>query len=88
MSENVAEELAGELFDVHKALLNEAWVLWAKHRDLNKEIGPVKYSRLSIVTMTHMGAVTAVDVGMTEEQFLQTCKANYEEAARRAPRWA
>lgn len=74
-------------FGVHKALLDDAWLLWKKHRDAHKPIGAKVFSRLSIVTFTQIAAVTAVDVGMTEEQFLKTCEANYRGAVQRAPKW-
>ena len=87
MNESTAKELTGDLFDAHKKLLDETWVLWREHCKLNKVIGQEKFSRISIVTMTHIAAVTAVDVGMNKQQFLQTCEANYDAAVRRAPRW-
>jgi len=87
MTENTSEVIPAELFSIHQALLKEGWGVWATHRDLNKEIGQEKFSRISIVTFTHLAAVTAVDVGMGESDFLATCKANYQEAVRRAPRW-
>ena len=76
-----------DLFNAHKALLEEGWELWREHRDLNKAMGPQKFSRTSIVALTNIAAVTAVDVGMDEEQFLRTCKANYAVAVKNAPRW-
>jgi hypothetical protein len=42
---------------------------------------------MSVVALSHMAAVTAVDVAMSEEQFINVCLANYREAIKRAPRW-
>lgn len=88
MSDDKPKALPEELFQVHKALLDDGWLLWKKHRALNEPpVGPVAFSRLSIVTFSQMAAVTAVDVGLTEEQFLETCRANYKEASAKAVRW-
>lgn len=80
-----------DLFDAHKELLADLWNIWSLHRRLNadlRKMDAVRYSRLSVVTLSQMAAVTAVDVGLTEEQFLATCKANFDEAVKRAPRWS
>jgi len=88
MSDGEPKTIPEELFQVHKALLAEGWMLWKRHRTLNEPpVGPVAFSRLSIVTFSQMAAVTAVDVGLTEEQFLETCRANYKEASAKAERW-
>ena len=75
----------------HERLLVKLWAVWVEHRELNKDpdtrMDPVVFSRVSVVTLTQVAAVTAVDVGMGEDQFLNTCKANYKEAEKRAPRW-
>jgi hypothetical protein len=77
------------LFKVHEALINDLWQVWVKHRDLTKEQhGQEVFSRVSIATLSLMAAVTAVDVSMDEEHFLATCKANYEAAVAKAPRWS
>jgi hypothetical protein len=86
-------DVAPDLFEVHKALLADGWELWKNHRDavttpgLNHKADPIRYSRISIVSFSQIAAVTAVDVGLTEEQFLATCKANYQGAVKRAPRF-
>ena len=77
------------LFKVHEALINDLWQVWIKHRDLTKEQHTQEvFSRVSIATLSLMAAVTAVDVNMDEEHFLATCKANYEAAVAKAPRWS
>ena len=82
-----------ELFALHKKLCGDIWATWGTHRDKAREvIDPVvaqeKFTRVSIVSFTQIAAVCAVDVGMTEEQFLASCRANYEQAFKSAPRWA
>jgi len=82
-----------ELFELHKKLCGDIWTAWGQHRDKAREvIDPVvaqeKFTRISIVSLTQIAAVCAVDVGMTEEQFLATCKANFEQAFKAAPRWS
>ncbi len=81
-----------ELFDLHKKLCSDIWTAWGAHRDKAREvIDPVvaqeKFTRISIVSLTQIAAVCAVDVSMTEEQFLATCKANFATAFKSAPRW-
>lgn len=76
-----------ELYEMHKAFTADVWQTWGQHRDKNTPDFQ-KFYRVSVVSLTGMGAATAVDVGMTKDQFLATCKANYEEAVRKAPRWA
>ena len=82
-----------ELFDLHKKLCGDIWATWGTHRDKAREvIDPVvaqeKFTRVSIVSFTQIAAVCAVDVGLTEEQFLETCKANFQQAFKAAPRWS
>jgi hypothetical protein len=82
-----------ELFELHKKLCGDIWTTWGQHRDKAREvINPVvaqeKFTRVSIVSFTQVAAVCAVDVGMTEEQFLATAKANFEQAFKSAPRWS
>lgn len=76
---------SNELHDIHKKLLRDIWVTWGQHRDGSKD--QVKFTRLSVVTCSQVAATCAVDVHMTEEQFLATCKANYEQASKNAPKW-
>lgn len=67
-------------------LLNEFRQLWA---DQLKESGvsSVLFSRLSLVALTQVAAIVAVDVGMTPEQFLAVCRANFNEAYSKAPKF-
>lgn len=48
---------------------------------------PVLLCKLSVVALSQLGAMHAVDVGMNPEQFFNICKANYAEAFKRAPRF-
>ena len=82
-----AAELALELHEAHRALSGDLWAVWGQHRDKSMPAGVEKFQRMSVVTLSHMAAVTAVDVAMSEEQFINVCLANYREAVKRAPRW-
>ena len=75
-----------EYLKMHTEYLKDSWLAWSKHRDLNKPKYHEFY-RVAVVTLTQQAATLAVDVNLTEEQFLATCKANFQEALRRAPRW-
>ncbi len=67
-------------------LLNEFRQLWV---DQMKESGvsAVLYSRLSLVALTQMAAIVGVDIGMTPEQFINVCRANFNEAYSKAPKF-
>lgn len=67
-------------------LINEFRQLWI---DQMKESGvsQVLYSRLSLVALTQVAAIAGVDVGMSVEQFTDVCRANFEQAYDRAPKF-
>jgi hypothetical protein len=83
---NHPESVPAEAFEMHKAFVADVWQVWGRHRDKHSPEFQ-KFYRVSVASLTGMAASTAVDVGMTEERFLATCKANYMEAVKRAPRW-
>lgn len=51
-------------------------------------VEPVLFSRLSVVALTQLSAMLGVDVGMTQEQYMAVCQANFIEAFRKAPKFA
>jgi hypothetical protein len=67
-------------------LLNEFRHTWTEQF---KEAGvsATLFSRLSLVAMTQVAAIVGVDVGMTQEQFLAVCRANFNEAYSKAPKF-
>lgn len=67
-------------------LIAEYRQLWV---DQLREAGgsQVHFSRLSLVALTQVAAVVAVDVGMKPEQFTAMCLANFSEAHKRAPKF-
>lgn len=81
------EGVSPELFEMHQRLLKDLWETWGIHRDLNKPKFHEFY-RVSVATLTGQAAVLAVDVNMTEDQFLATCKANFKEALKKVPKWS
>lgn len=83
----MSENAQGDLHEIHTRLLATLWKEWIKHRDENKQVDPPRYSRLSVVTLSHVAATVAVDVGMDLEQFLAVCRANFKDAYQRAPKW-
>ena len=50
-------------------------------------VDSVLFSRLSVVALTQLSAIIAVDVGMQPEQFSSICSAQFTEANKRAPRF-
>ena len=73
--------------EVHNALMQALWKMWREHKELHKPLEEGIYSRISILTATQMAAITAIDVGLPEEQFLDICRENYQEAYRRTPKF-
>lgn len=49
---------------------------------------PMTFSRLSILALSQLAAINGVDVGMTEEQFVNVCRANFIQAFKHAPRFS
>lgn len=50
-------------------------------------VSQVLFSRLSLVAMTQVAAITGVDIGMNEQQFLAVCRANFQQAYANAPKF-
>lgn len=78
--------LEQQLQHVHSQLVEDLWTAWKNHRTTSS-IEAEKYSRISVVSLTQVAAMTAVDVGMTEEQYMLVCMANFNEANKKALRW-
>lgn len=76
--------------DPHKmlltSLLRQYQAGYLSMAQLNPE-DPVLLCKLSVVALSQLAAMHAVDVGMQPEQFFNICKANYAEAFKRAPRF-
>jgi hypothetical protein len=85
VSSNAPPEEA--LRKVHEALCDVFWKTWQLNQKPS-ELDPVKYSRLSVVSLTWLASVVAVDVHLTEEQFLDVCRANFREAYAKAPKFS
>lgn len=54
----------------------------AKYQD-----DPIAHTRMSIVALSQLAAILAVDVGMQPDQFLNVNRCNFEEAFKVAPRF-
>lgn len=50
-------------------------------------VSEMHYSRLSVVAMTMLAGVVGVDVGMSRDQFVAVCAANFDQALAQAPRF-
>lgn len=87
MPKAVSETELSPDYVLFNKLLNEYRQCWV---DQMKESGvsQVHYSRLSVVALTQLAAIAAVDVGMTPEQFTNVCRANFEQAYKQAPRFS
>lgn len=59
---------------------------WAKQH-AEAGLDALKYSRLSVVALTQLSAIVAVDVGMNAQQFENVCRAQFKAAYEQAPRF-
>jgi hypothetical protein len=75
-----------KMLHVHGQLVASLWSAWADGRS-TADLDPVIYSRLSVASVTQVAAMTAVDLNMAEDQFIDICRANYRESLSRAPRF-
>jgi hypothetical protein len=62
----------------------DAWAIQLKESGAD----PMLYARLSVVAMSQWLAIVGVDIGMSQEQFLAVCKANFETAYQKAPKFS
>lgn len=65
------------------AAFRETWLEQLKASGIDD----VRYSQLSVVAMTQLAAIVAVDVGVKLEQFTAVCQANFKEAYDKAPKF-
>jgi hypothetical protein len=70
------------------SLVNEFRQCWVEQFTNSGGTDHVKFSQLSVVALTQLAAVLAVDVGMTPEQFTNICRAQFADLHKRAPRFA
>lgn len=83
----VNDKPANPDFDLTIKLVNEFRQCWVD--EFTKAgIDAVKFSQLSVVALTQLAAVLAVDVGMTGEQFTNICRAQFADLYKRSPRFA
>lgn len=74
-------------YELTVKLLNEFRELWVKQFAEPHGMDAMLFSRISIVALTQLGAIVAVDVGMNPDQWLAVCNAQFTEAFRNAPRF-
>jgi len=74
-------------YDLTMRLLTEFQQTWQRlYKKENTDA--IVFSRMSLVALTQLSAVIAVDIGMSDEQFINICKAQFTEAFARAPRFS
>jgi hypothetical protein len=78
-----------EDYAVAQLIINDLRNVWNERFKQASTAGmdAVKFSQLSIIALTQLGAIVAVDVGMPTDKFIAVCKAQHDEAYRRAPRF-
>lgn len=70
---------------VHQALVADLWDVWKRHHC--EPFTPEVYSKLSVVSLTHVASIIALDVKMTQDQYLKVCLSNFLDAQKKAPKW-
>ena len=73
--------------EVHQGLMDSLWKMWSEQRVLHQPLDDGIFSRITVLSVTQMAAMTAVDVGLPEEQFIDICRENFLEAYRKAPKF-
>lgn len=69
-------------------LLNEFRQVWLdKMKGRGEGVSESVYSRLSLVALTQLSAIIGVDIGMNASQFTAVCRANFDAAYERAPKF-
>lgn len=74
---------------VGAAFEKEVFALFKKFRDKEKKspLTPEEFQRAIAFTLIKCAAVTAIDVKITNMQFLGMSKMVFDDAFRRAPKW-
>lgn len=86
MPKKVSKQQQSPEYVLTAKLLNEFRLVWlAQMRESG--VGQVLYTRLSVVALTQVAAIAGVDVGMTVDQFVGVCRANFENAHQVAPKF-
>ena len=86
MNGHKAQPEQSKEYELAAQLLGDFRDLWV---DKFKRAGAdsVLFSRMSVVALTQLSAIIAVDVGMSLEQFVNVCAAQFSEAYKKAPRF-
>lgn len=87
--DKLADEKIKEAMDklrVHNELYKAIVKDWVKARSETKEDG-LLFTQMSVVALSQYASVLAVDLGMSEEQFVSVCRSNFSEAYERAPKF-
>lgn len=69
------------------AKLLKAFQLAWKNEYAEAGADPVLFSRLSVIALTQLSAIVAVDIGMPLEKFVAVCGAQHEHAYAQAPKF-
>ena len=77
-----------ESLKIHSDILTRViqWLLLFQ-QDKYSQVDPVVFAKLVVTSFSQYAAIVGVDVGMSQKQFLDVCKANFEEAYDRAPKF-
>lgn len=75
----------------HRQLANKILIefrdLWVEKQKLSQD-DPMIYTKMSVVALTQLAAILAVDSGMSSQQFLNVCKFQFDITFQNAPRFS
>ena len=75
-------------YELTLKLLNEIRMFWVQQQAAFVGEDPIKVTRLATVAFSQWAAILAVDVGMQQDQFTAVCRANFDQAFQKAPRFS
>lgn len=81
----ISENKEAAIAEVTK-ILKSLSIWWLEQRQ-QQTIGQVTFNRLSVVALTQHAAILGVDVGMTEDQFVDVCRATFQSAYKKAAKF-
>ncbi len=84
-TDGVAEARSREL---NTEFQTDIWALFAKYQQAEDILDPTKFYQTVALSMLSCAAVTAVDVGITDTQFVGMAKTLWDDTFKRAPKFS
>ncbi len=77
-----------ESMKIHQDILVRViqWLMLFQ-QDKYSSVDPVIFARMVVTSFNQYAAMVAVDLGMSEKQFVDVCRANFQDSYEKAPKW-